>query len=299
MADIDVDAVVARAVHQIELDAASNPLINASFDPHGLRQALLHSPEPTWVFEHAGSISAHLFGALLGEPHDFAAWTGPDGYSYDNVGDLAALVGHASSHWRDRGAGSHYVWCLDRPDRLEDWSHLGYSRFSTRALLELGHEVPTVHHEGYLVRRGGAPDLRAAYDLDEQLDEAQGDRPNLRTAKERDAARTQLRETIEDPENQYFVVESEGRVVAQCITFPAPQRRGSLPHTVFLSEVAVDREYRRRGLARLLVGYALEHARDANFKFCETQWRESNKVGARFWTEYGFHTTYARLVRAL
>lgn len=299
MLDIDANAVVVRAAHQVALDATRNPLISPTFDPDTLRHALLHSAEPTWVLEHDGEIAAHLFGALLGTRHELAAWTGPDGYSYDAVGDLEELIEHASNYWRGRGAIEHFVWCLDRPDRLEDWLTMGYSRFSTRATLELTRLSPRIGQGEFLVRRGASMDLPAAYDLDEQLDEAQGDRPELRTSSERAAVQRQLRETLEDPENNHFVVESAGRVVAQCVTFAAPARRGSFPRTVFLSEVAVDKEFRRRGVARLLVGHALEHAREAGFKFCETQWRASNEEGSRFWNEYGFSATYARLGRML
>lgn len=299
MLDTETDAVVARAAHQLSLDAASNSLINASFDTRALHDALLHSPEPTWILERGGRISAHLYGALLGSREERAAWSGPDGYSYDDLDDLVTLLEYASDRWREHDVRQHFVWCLDRPEHLNDWLGMGFVKFSTRAALDLARTYPRARRDAFTVRRGTREDLAAAYDLDEQLDRAQGDRPELRTTSERDAVRQQVRETVEDPENNHFVVEYEGRVVAQCVTFAAPQRRGSFPRTIFLSEVAVDRAFRRRGIARLLVDHALAHARDARFEYCETQWRASNEQGARFWTDYGFRATYSRLRRAL
>ncbi|MHB1089417.1 MAG: hypothetical protein ACYC19_11735, partial [Acidimicrobiales bacterium] len=217
MLDTETDVLVARAAQQISLDAASNSLINASFDTRALHDALLHSPELTWVREREGRITAHLFGALLGVREERAAWTGPDGYSYDELDDLVTLLDYAWDRWRDQEVRQHFVWCVDRPERLNDWISVGFARFSTRAALDLSHTRTPARHDTLRVRRGTREDLAAAYDLDEQLDEAQGDRPELRTTSERDAVQQQVREALEDPENNHFVVESGGRVVAQCL----------------------------------------------------------------------------------
>lgn len=299
MLSTDTDAVVARAARQIALDATSNPLINPEFDGGVLYDALLRSPEPTWVFEQDRRITAHLYGALLEQHERVDVWTGPDGYSYDDITALATLVEEASHYWRGRGGSEHFVWCLEESVRLRTWNDMGFARFSTRGSLALGRDRARTHFDGYLVRRGEHRDLATVLDLDKQLDVAQGDRPDLRTMNERETARLDIEETLADPETNHFVVESNGRVIAQCITFPAPMRRGSFPGTVFLSEVVVDQEHRRRGVARFLIDHALDHARDEGFEYCETQWRASNADASRYWTNYGFSPTYARLRRAL
>lgn len=299
MLSTDADAVVALAARQIELDAASNPLVNPAFDANALHDALLRSPEPTWVLERDRRVTAHLYGALLEQDGRVAAWTGPDGYSYDDVAELATLVEQASHYWRERGALEHFVWCLEEPIRRSAWNDLGFVPFSTRGSLSLEDDRARLDLEGYLVRRGEHRDLAAVLDLDEQLDVAQGDRPDQRTMSEREATHIEIEETLGDPDTNHYVVETSGRVIAQCITFPAPSRRGSFPGTVFLSEVVVGQEHRRRGVARLLIDHALDHARDEDFEYCETQWRASNEDAARYWTNYGFAPTYARLRRAL
>ncbi len=299
MLPTDVDAIVARAVRQIARDAARNSLINPAFDANALRDALLASPEPTWILELDGSITAHLYGALLEADEEFAAWTGPDGYSYDHIDDLTKLVQDASSRWRELGVRQHFVWCLDEPERLKHWVDMGFSAFSTRATLELSRVKAPEHRDEFVVRRAEREDLATAYDLDEQLDRAQGELPEQRTASQRDALRRELRDSLTDPDNNHFVLEVGGRVVAQCLTFEAPPRRGSFPRTIFLSEVAVHHAYRRRGLARHLIDHALTHARHDGFEYCETQWRSSNDEAVRFWTAYGFTETYARLRRSV
>ncbi len=295
----DVDAVLERAHRQIASDAASNPLINPTFDVDALRNALLGSPEPTWVLERDGEITAHLYAALLQGGGELAAWTGPDGSSSEDNGDLTTLVEFASTHWRDRGARHHFVWCSAQHEHVTRWRDMGYTAFSTRGALVLSRERARGRRDEYVVRRAERRDLPVAYDLDEQLDRAQGDAPERRTPSERRAIRRDLRDTLLDPDNNHLVLEIEGRVVAQCVTFRAPARRGSYPNTVFLSEVAVDQNFRRRGVARHLVDHALSLARDDGFEFCETQWRLSNREAALFWSAYGFTATYQRLQRAL
>jgi len=299
MLSADTDAVVARVARLIALDAASNPLVNPAFDAKVLHDALLRSPEPTWVLEHGRKITAHLYGALLEQDGRIAAWTGPDGYSYDDDAHFANLVEAAWHYWRERGVTEHFVWCLEEPVRRGTWHDLGFAPFSTRGSLALEHHRPRAHLEGCLVRRGEQRDLAAVLDLDEQLDVAQGDRPELRTMIEREAIRLELEEALGDPETNLYVVEASGCVIAQCITFPAPSRRGSFPGTIFLSEVVVDQKHRRRGVARHLIDHALNRARDEGYEYCETQWRTSNEDASHYWTNYGFRPTYTRLRRAL
>ncbi len=299
MLSTDTDAVVARAARLITLDAASNPLVNPEFDANVLHDALLRSPEPTWVLEQDRNITAHLYGALLAQEGRTAVWTGPDGYSYDAEADFATLVDAAWHYWRERNALEHFVWCLEEPARLSTWQNLGFTPFSTRGALALGHGRTRTHLEGYLVRRGEHRDLAAVLDLDEQLDVAQGDQPERRSMSERETIHLELKEALRDPETNHYVVETSGHVIAQCMTFPAPSRRGSFPGTLFLSEVVVDAEHRRRGVARLLIDYALSRAREEGFEYCETQWRTTNEDASHYWTSYGFTPTYTRLRRAL
>ena len=295
----EAESVAARAQVQIAADAAANPHVDPAFNPRELRDALVDSPDTAWVLDRGHGIVGHLYGALVDQGGSAGVWTGPDGYSFEDPLALRALVEMASHSWRSRGAHEHFVWCADRPQRVDPWFELGYSRFSTRGSLVLADRDARRLPEQYSVRRGEARDLEMVFALDDQLSAAQGDDPEQRTVDERNAARLEIVETLEDPETNHFVVEFDQRVIGQCISFPAPVRRGSFVNTIFLSEVVIDQGHRRRGVARCLIDEVLTHARSEGFNYCETQWRTSNVEASRFWIRYGFTPTYARLRRTL
>jgi ribosomal protein S18 acetylase RimI-like enzyme len=133
--------------------------------------------------------------------------------------------------------------------------------------------------------------------LDDHLHEAQEAGPsyalNLSTTSQRD----EWIETLEDPETLHIIMEFEGQPIAQCASFPVPERTGSFPRSIHLSAVTVREEYRRLGVARSMVDHLLDLARLNGYAYAETNWRVTNRRAARYWETYGFTPTYLRLHR--
>ncbi len=297
--DGDADQVVARVEEQLGHDASLNPLVNSELDRALLRDSFRHIADPAWVYDATGRIAGHLYGALLADSTRMSVWTGPDGASFDDAEVLSELVEEATAIWRVRGAKAHYVWCLGEPARIKHWTDLGYARVSVRGAMTLDRGHPRALPGGYSIRRGTFADLDRAIELDAVLDAAQGVEARSMTRVEREANREELMDTLDDPETHHYVVECNKRVIAQCVTFPAPPRRGSFDATLHLSEVVVDPRHQRRGVANAMLDTAFADGLAHGFRFAETQWRVSNLGATLFWTSYGFQPTYVRLQRTL
>ncbi len=296
----DIEKVAARVAQRLGDDARRNPLLNPIFDGAHFAGALRHAMGQTWVAEEAGSVVGHLYGARLESPeYGRGAWIGPDGVSFDDPEVLAELYSVAGAAWIDDGALEHYAWVFDDPDDVAPWYELGFARMHVRGVLAL--DEPRRHElsEGYVLRRGGPADLALATELDGVLDEAQQRGPSFALFVDHASRPDELRETLEDDEVRYYVVEQQDRGVAQCLTFPLEARRGSFDHTLHLSAVAVRPEHQGRGVATALVDHALNDAMAAGFRYVETNWRVTNHRAANFWRDYGFRPTYVRLHRAI
>jgi ribosomal protein S18 acetylase RimI-like enzyme len=242
----------------------------------------------------------HLFGALLeSTEYGRGAWIGPDGVSFEEADQLAALYATAATAWIAKGALEHYAWVFDDPSDTTPWYELGFARMHVRGVLALSEERPHQLPSGYSVRRGGPDDLQLALEIDEVLDEAQRQGPSSSISFEHASRAEELLEALEDDEVHYYVVEHSGVGVAQCLTFPLEARRGSFGHTLHVSAVAVVPEHEHRGVARGLIDHALNDAFAAGFRYVETNWRVTNQRASTFWVRYGFRPTYVRLHRTI
>ena len=97
----------------------------------------------------------------------------------------------------------------------------------------------------------------------------------------------------------HYIVDFDGQPVAQCATFPLPDRVGSFDGTLHLSAVTVREDHRSRGVGRAMVISALLDGRNDGFHFIETNWRITNRSAATYWQNFGFVPTYLRLHRAI
>jgi len=295
----DVDDVVERVRTRLARDAQRNPLLSPHFSMSHFANALNDASDQVWIALDNDRIVGHLYGALL-ESVDYGhgAWLGPDGVSFDTDDVLAALYGEAGASWITAGALEHYAWVFDDVEDLAPWYELGFSRMHLRGVLALEERR---HHElttGYQLRRGGPDDLALAIELDHVLDEAQRRGPSFSTV-EHGSRPEELLEALSDDEVHHYVVEFNGRGVAQCLTFPLDARRGSFDKTLHVSAVSVLPDHEHRGVATALIDHALNDAFDADFEYAETNWRVTNRRAARFWTRYGFSPTYVRLHRTI
>ncbi len=296
----DVDGVVERIQAHLAADASHQPLVNPVISPELLADALRRATAATWVADERGQIVGHLYGALLeNESCGNGVWVGPDGASFDDVEILSDLYSRAGASWIDAGALEHYVWTLDEPPSTQPWYELGFARMHLRGVLTLPRPLMHALPQGYAVRRGGLDDVELALALDKELDAAQRLGPSFSITRHDLSTRDDFRATLADPEVHHYVVEHDGRGVAQCITFPLPARRGSFDATLHLSAVTVLGEHRRRGIATALVDHALAEAYGAGFSYVETNWRVTNRRAQRHWLHYGFAPTYVRLHRTI
>ncbi len=280
-------------------DAQRNPFVNGEVDRSLLVGALSSATGATWVAERDGVVVGHLQAALLeSDVYGHGAWVGPDGVSHDDTDTLADLYAEAGRAWIDAGAREHYVWVLDHPGRTEPWMDLGFARMHQRGGRALDGQPVRPLPTGYTTRLGTIDDLDVAVELGAVIDRAQAAGPSFSIDLGGDE-RSELDETLSDPEVRYFLAELNGQPVGQCITFALPARRGSFDHTVHLSAVAVREDHQSRGVATALVDAALDKARRFGFRYVETNWRVTNREAARFWTHYGFAPTYVRLHRTI
>lgn len=267
------------------------------------REVLITSYErirdPAWVVDNSGAIAGHLYAALLEDRSGLAAWTGPDGATFDDTHALAALVDEGTRTWRTRGVREHSVWCLNDPARVASWNTVGYEVAAVRGALRLSTSLRRALPVGYTLRGATPADFERALDLDAIIDAAQGTDVRHLSARERREDREELLDTLSDDQTQHYVVEHEGLVIAQCVTFPAPSRRGSFDATVHISEVAVEPSHQRRGVANAMLDVAMDDAFAQGFVYAEAQWRSVNLAAAAYWTQRGFQPTYVRLHRTL
>ena len=157
----------------------------------------------------------------------------------------------------------------------------------------------THENSALTVRRGNENDFETALAFDALIDVAQGvDLESLSEA-ERLINQRQLHDTLSDPETHYYLLEIDGAPVAQCVTFPLPELRGTYDQTIYVSDVAVTPELRGRGYGQYIVRTALHDAVAASFTHAEVRWRITNQLAARTWRALGFRPTYAQLRRNL
>jgi ribosomal protein S18 acetylase RimI-like enzyme len=296
----DIDQVVARVHERLATDAQRNGLLNSGFSNDHFAAALRDAASQTWVAEESGVVVGHLFGALLDSPeYGRGAWVGPDGVSFESPLVLDALYAEAGADWIERQAIEHYTWVFDELADTTPWYELGFARMHVRGVFALGASEQSELPTGYRLRRGGPADLELALELDRVLDDAQQRGPSFALFVEHASRPDEMLEMLEDPDVHYYVVEHEGRGVAQCLTFGLEARRGSFDDALHLSALSVRTEHEGRGVARALVDRALREGFDDGFRFVETNWRVTNHRASAFWLRYGFRPTYVRLHRTI
>ncbi|HEV2427638.1 MAG TPA: GNAT family N-acetyltransferase [Acidimicrobiales bacterium] len=295
----DVGDVADRVVAALRADSTRQPLVSGGVDRAEVVGALASVAAHTWVARRDGAVAGHLSGARLDAPeYGSGAWVSPDGVSFDDADVLADLYAAAGAAWIAEGALEHYVWALDDASRTAPWFELGFARMHQRGVRRLTGGTPLDAPAGVRIRVGGPSDLDAAVALSAALDRAQALGPSFSRVAPGDD-RADLAEALEDPEVTHYLAERDGVPVAQCLTFPLPDRRGSHPHTVHLSAVSVADGERGAGLGTALVELVLGRAAAAGFAFAETNWRVTNRGAARFWVARGFAPTYVRLHRTI
>ena len=230
-----------------------------------------------WVARRGGAIVGHLAASLVPRGSRTEAWISPDAWSCDDVDDLAALYASAATTWIAEGVRDHVAWCFDLPTWTEPWGELGFARELRRGSRSAAFP-PIEPPPGYRLRRARwDPDTAAR--LSALVDEAEEAAPAFGPPAE------DLDGEPRGAPGHWYVAESRGRVVAQCLAISYPPTLGIPPRTVHLSALAVEPPHRRHGLARSLVAYAARRERVA---VVDATWRAANRAAHRFWTDAGF-----------
>ena len=300
MASDDIDVVVARVMRQQALVATSHDFINGAVDDITLADSLYSSLRDASIAERDGRIVGHLRGVVLpSEVYGRSAWMNPEGLSYDDDDTLVALYVHQAQRWITDGARRHYVWVPTDTASIAPWLDLGFSYMHQRGVRLLDGIASPEWPAGYSLRRGTIADLETAIALDDHLHEFQEQGPSFSIDLPKGDQREDWTETLEDPTVHHYIVDFDGEPVAQCATFPLPDRVGSFDGTLHLSAVTVREDHRGHGIGRAMVSSALLDGRADGFHFVETNWRITNRSAATYWQNFGFVPTYRRLHRAI
>lgn len=282
--------MVERVRRALAADTASNPLVWPDVDTATLAHSLRAHLDATLVALDDATLVGHLYGVVLDGPRGRDAWTGPDGWSGD-ARVIGALRVAAFDAWRAARVAHHHVWVLDEESSTRPWSDAGYRAEEVRGLKSLeGATSPPAVSVRWVV--GG--DLEVALDFDAMIDLAHGRKREPVRARRRD-----LRALFDDDDVSHVVLEEDGRVLAQCITFALAPTRATPEATLQVSALAVAPEARRRGLARALIESVLYDARERGFSHAQVTWRRANAPADAFWHAMGFQRTYVRLGAAI
>jgi ribosomal protein S18 acetylase RimI-like enzyme len=297
----DASVIAQRVAEQLLRDARVEPLVSSDFSRQEFETALTTLSSPLWVDDSNGHIRGHLYGATFDDPlFGRQTWTGPDGYSFEFEDALDNLREWAYGTWREEGSTAHLVWAL-AGHGTQTWIERGYQVVSVRGALALSlADIDEVTWPpGHAVRRADISDLETAAAFDAFIDLAQDVPIDSFSDLQREASRADLRELLEDPECNYYLLEVDGQPAAQCVTFPLPPLRGNFDNTLYVGSLAVDPSFRRRGLGRTLTQRVLNDALRDGFEFAEVRWHINNSAATSFWSAMGFRPTYVQLRYAL
>ena len=294
----DVSDVVEAVARDQRIASQLNPLIDAAVDRDELADSYRHRRAPTWIAHDGTRLVGHLTATTLRRPSGrVSAWVSPDAVSYDDVATLGSLYALAGARWLADGVDDHEVWAYDRPETREPWFELGFAQRFRRGSLALSSRAAPTWPPSYASRRGTLDDLELAVHFNGLLDDEEVGGPSF--ARPEPLDRTELVETLEDPDTDYVVVEHHGTPVAQALAFPLLPVRGAHDKTLHLSAVVVEPSHRGRGIATAMLDELALRARRQGFEYGDVTWRTANLAAASFWRNYGVTPTYVRLQRRI
>ena len=98
-------------------------------------------------------------------------------------------------------------------------------------------------------------------------------------------------EILAMPGHQLLVAEEDGTVVGTTVLLIVPNlSHGALPWAI-IENVVVDREYRRRGIGKLLMDHAIDCARRAGFYKVQLLSNKKRLEAHQFYQALGFETS--------
>ncbi len=288
----DIDEIVDRVVRarRRHADGAED-----SIDVGALRREMNDSLADISVLTNSTGLVGHLRGTILeGGSFGRALWMSPDGFSCNSAEDLLALVEGCRPSWIEAGATAAYVWAplID----ATTWEEVGFQRVHARGVRVRGGDHPADSFpEGYRARRASLDDLDIALSLDHAQTASDPQTDGLPPG----PVDEEWRETLEDPDSSYVIVEYHGIAVGHAVAFPLSAHTGSAQSRLHLSGVVILPEHRGRGVGRAMVRAVLDAAAAQDDTQVEVNWDTHNEVAQNFWRTLGFRETHLRLRRVL
>ena len=269
---------------------------------------------------HAGGVAAvqggQLLGYLIGEMVFDPSWGRQawvrlpgcalaPGQPPDRVHDLYAALG---ARWVAAGCFEHFALVsVADPAMIQAWFALSFGLQQIYALLALeGLELPPPPPAapGIAIRQAGPDDRAALAEISDVIWRHQVQAPTWAVHLPETAAQTRegWAELADEPGAMVWLAFAQEQVVASLGYWPvdATDDAMHISESCVRMSVAGTREAARgRGIMQALVLHGFAQVRERGYQFCESDWRSTNTLAARFWPRQGFRPTVYRLVRRI
>jgi GNAT superfamily N-acetyltransferase len=308
-ADIPVAGRMLAERHRRHREALS--LLSPRFEDSGVAQ---QEVEAAWAVEGASGALAltdgEPIGYLLGAPKSETwgpnMWVESAGQAVRDAEIMRDLYAFAARRWYDEGRTAHYVLVPAQDAGLVDaWFRTGFGQQQTHGIQPV--RVQSALPPGrVLIRRAVRSDIPMLARLDVALPDHQGQSPVFSSGPKQSLAEamTEWEEDFDNPDFVNFVAEVDGHVIGSAIGC-ALEKSGS--HTGlarpdnagFLGFAAVLPEARGLGAGRALGEAVIHWSKDSGFDCVVTDWRTTNLLSSRTWTNLGFMPSFLRLHRLI
>jgi GNAT superfamily N-acetyltransferase len=284
-------------------------------DPFAARAAIA----ATLRRPHASGVAAlqggQLLGYLIGEMVFDPVWgrqgwvrlpgsaLAPDQPPH-RIHDLYTVLG---AHWVAAGCFEHFalVSAAD-PALIQAWFALSFGLQQIYALLALdGLDLARpAAPPGITIRQAGPGDRAALADMSDVIWRHQTQAPvwAIHLPETEAETREGWAELVDDPTVMAWLAFAQDQVVGSLGYWPvdAADDAMHIPESCVRMSIAGTREVvRGRGVMQAMTHHGLALVRERGYRFCETDWRSTNTLAARFWPRQGFHPSVYRLVRRI
>jgi GNAT superfamily N-acetyltransferase len=258
-----------------------------------------------------GRLVAYLIGDMvIDDVWGRSGWVRIPGCAYDpgvGVGPILDLYALLGARWVANGTFSHYTLApVSDPDLVHAWFSLSFGIEQIHALADLEAlmpEKPTLP-KGLEIRQAKVEDSAALAAMSDVVWRYQMSAPVWAAMLPELAGDYEegWAELPEDPEATVWVALLDGELAGMQGYWPSEAGDDGLlvPEQCTNLLVGGTREgFRGRGIGTLLTAHGLHHAREAGFRYCETDWRSTNLLSSRFWPRQGFRPVAYRLARSI
>jgi GNAT superfamily N-acetyltransferase len=186
------------------------------------------------------------------------------------------------------------------PELIDVWFRLAFGCQAFWAVKEVAPVEPAPFAGS--IRPSTPDDMEAVVDLDLELLEHQARTPSFSDypVPTRDRVREEEAGMWDDPLQDLFVAEQDGRAVGFLVMYRRPEGDLRVPAgNVDLAFAATRPDVRGGGAGLALTAHAFNWAHEQGFRSMTTDWRSVNLLSSRFWPRRGFRPQYLRLYRAV